>query len=311
MTAAKNNPPRSPRTPPRPAAATSSEPLELVDPRWLFKALGLTALVGLFCAWLLVCVVFYKIQWQFVLHPGHGITNTPASIGLAFEEVHFGADNTGQPQIDGWWIPAEPADPTVLVLHDGKGTMSDILPQAAILHGARLNTLLIDYRGFGKSGATRPTQSNMEADAESALAYMNDHGKLHASGVLVYGTGLGASIATELAARHSEVSAVILEAPKGDVETQVAHDPRTRLIPVRMLFHENFPLAAPLATLHTPKLLIAYSAGNTPQLFAKAADPKMSVELRSADDTAGLETSLQRFLDTYMPAQVPTLSPKP
>jgi len=271
---------------------------ETVDPRWLLKAGAIVLAVALLCALVLFWTVFYYTQWQYVLAPSRTVEASPSAAGVAFTEVHFGVDTTGQPQLDGWWIPADTqASPTVLMLHDGNGSMSDALPQARTLHDANLNVLLFDYRGFGHSGGAHPTQALMQADAESALDYLRDTRHIDPSHIVVYGNGLGAPIAVQLCTIHSAISGLILKSPLGDTEPQVTHDPRTRLVSVRLLFHEQFPLAAPLSTLKTPKLIFINDASSNRQAVLDAADPKMIV-------TQGLTNSdihpfLRRFIDTY------------
>jgi pimeloyl-ACP methyl ester carboxylesterase len=196
----------------------------------------------------------------------------------------------------------------VLLLHDGKGNMTDALPQAHTLHDVNLNVLLFDYRGFGQSGGSHPTQAMMQADAESALAYLLDKRHINSRSILVYGKGLGASLAVTLSAAHHELPAIILESPLGDTQSQLLHETRTKLIPVRLLFHEQFPLAAPLQTLTTPKLIINYAATPIALDRNQIADPKMTVMLPTPNDTTALHNTLRRFLDTYAPA---TLNPGP
>jgi hypothetical protein len=114
----------------------------------------------------------------------------------------------------------------------------------------------------------------------------------------VYGQGIGASLATQLAAQHREIFAIILDAPDGDLTTRVAQDPHSSLVPARLLFNEPFPLAEPLSKLTTPKLLISY-ANSTPAALANAADPKTTIELPSPADPA-LAPAIQRFVDQYV-----------
>jgi len=292
---------------PKPASppyhnVTPSNDLPTVDPRWLLKAGAVAVAFALLCALALFWTTFYYTQWQYVLAPSRAVDTNPASVGLAFTEVHFGVDSTGQPQLDGWWIPADtPTSPTVLLLHDGKGSMSDALPQARNLHDANLNVLLFDYRGFGHSGGAHPAQALMQADAESALDYLRSTRHIDSSHILVYGNGLGASIAVGLGAAHHEIPALILESPRGDTEPQVLNDTRTRLVPVRLLFHEQFLLAAPLEKLTSPKLIVSYASAPTPLDRSQIADPKMTVELPSSNDTTALHDALRRFLDSYAP----------
>jgi pimeloyl-ACP methyl ester carboxylesterase len=279
---------------PRPAAPIVHE---VVDPRWIISALGIMLAVCVVCAYIAVCVLFYRGQWQLALQPSRTVTQTPATLHLPFTELRFGTDATGQPQLNGWWIPAsQPSAPTALVLHSGNGSMSDALPTARILHEANLNVLLFDYRGFGRSGGQHPTQALMQADATSALHYLTDTRSIPASSILVFGTGVGASLAVQLCASHPELNALILQDADGDLDQRVAQDSRSRMVPIGLLFNQHFPLAAPLRSLTTPKLLITLTKGPAPQIFQQAADPKTTLELPPNSDSQ-LQTAIQTFYD--------------
>jgi uncharacterized protein len=282
------------------------EMIELVEVGWILKALGGVLLFALLCAYTTICILFSRSQWQLVLHPQHTVTATPSSLGLNFTEVHFGVDVTGQPQLDGWWIPSvnpndnnpanNPPAPTALILHSGDDSISGALPIARTLHDAHLNVLLFDYRGYGHSGGQHPTEASMEADAQTALTYLTTTRFIPASSIAVYGTGVGGSLATRLCAEHHELPALILQSPDGDFEARVRQDVRSKLIPVTLLFNQDFPLAAPLHELTTPKLLI--STGAAPVVLQRAANPKTIVELQSGDTTT-IDQALTHFLSTY------------
>src|SRR5579875_2742015 len=244
----------APRTAPQGSASRAAGAPEMVDPRWLLKALGVVLAVALLCAWGTLCLLWYQGQWQLVLHPSREVKATPAAGGLAFSDVHFGVDTTGQPQLDGWMVPASgsPAALTALVLHGGDGSMADVLPAVATLHRAGLRVLVFDYRGYGNSAGQHPTQDSMREDAASALSYITGDQHVAAEDIVLYGQGVGASLATELAAQHHDVRALILDAPEGDLTGRVLRDAHSWLVPVRLLFHEDFPLAASLHTLETP-----------------------------------------------------------
>jgi pimeloyl-ACP methyl ester carboxylesterase len=310
--------PKRPRTQTRfdPQRTHPPETIELVDPAWILKALALMLGLGLLGGYLTLCVVFSHSQWQLVLHPSRTVATTPAAIGLPFQEVHFGHDGvaaTEPPQLDGWWIPSDtPSAATALLLHGGDGSMSDALAQARTLHDARLNVLLFDYRGYGRSLGAHPTQDSMRQDAESALTYLTRDRSISLGRVLLYGTGVGGSDAVQLCAAHpaNTLPAIILESAEGDLAARAGADPRSKAVPFRLLFHEDFPLAAPLRTLATPKLLLTHTNGNTPLIFQQAADPKMTVELPPNDQGAEL-SSLNRFLSTYIQRPPQSLTPNP
>jgi uncharacterized protein len=298
----------SPKQPTRrhPPAPPPTAP-EVVDPVWILKAVGAVFALGLLCSYISLCVFFSVEQWQFVLHPSRAVPHTPASQGLAFQAVRFGDDRSGQPQLSAWWMPGDvAASPTALLLHGETGSMSDALPLAKALHDARMNVLLFDYRGYGQSGGRHPTQALMQRDAQNALDYLTGTRQLPLGGVVAVGSGLGASLATHLCAENPKLPALVLVDADGDTATRVEADQRSRIVPVGLLFHERFPLADPLHTLATPKLLVSFAGGNPPEYAVRAASPKVTTELPGKTDATALVPVLRRFLDTYLGSSTPS-----
>ena len=300
-----------PRMPPQrlnsPQRTSSRPPVapphthEVVDPRWLLKALLAALAVAVACAYVLVCALFYLQQWQLVLHPSRTVAQLPSSAGLQYEEVHFFPDASGHPQLDGWWMPGDtPGEPTALLLHNGSGSMSDSLQDARALHDARLNVFLFDYRGFGRSAGQHPTKQSMEADSEAALAWLGASKNVASAQTIVFGDHLGASLAVRLCAQHQKLAGLILQQGDGDFASRAAADRRAKIVPFRLLFHEDFPLADPLHALATPKLLISYTEGRSPVDVQRAADPKMTFEIDKPANTPAIHEALRRFLETYL-----------
>ena len=309
-----------PRPTPKPSKHTppTSAPPEAVSPLWLVKAIAITIVVALFCGYLTFCLLFYQGQWQLVLHPTR-TSAAPVSIaGAPYQLLHFGPDESATPQLTGWWIPASPgaryANTTALFLPSGDGSLANAIPTIAALHNLGLNVFAFDYRGYGQSAPTRPSQQNMAHDVDSAWQYLTNSRAIPEQQIIPYGTGVGASLATQLAANHSAIPALILDAPEADLLEAAQRDPRSRLIPLGLLFHEQFPLATQLSTLKTPKLLLSRSTSPAPS-FHTAADPKLTVELPSPSDPL-YSQSLTRFLDQYLPTSpapklVPSAAPVP
>jgi pimeloyl-ACP methyl ester carboxylesterase len=319
-------PPPSRQPPSRPAANLSQRlPEEVVDPVWLLKALGVMALAAIVCAWLALCLLYYQGSWQLVLRPSHSVDQTPSSLGIPFEQVHFDASETGQPRLSGWWIAAAPppvsgaitttakyAAGTILYLHDGSGSLSAALPTVALLHSLGVNVFAFDYRGFGASDASsHPTSETMTSDAAAALNYLTSGRHVAADHIVPYGTGLGAALAAVLAKNNGELPAVVLDNPDPDpTRTAIAAHP-SGIVPIRLLYHEHFEIAGPLATLPTPKLLVeggpnARVYGEQGQalqsLLHGAASPTSSVTLPAAHFDSPYLQALSMFLDRYLPS---------
>jgi len=236
---------------------TQDEAPLLVDPKWLLRTIGLLIGAALVCGYLTLCLLFWQGQWQLVLHPAEtGPVLTPAAAQMKFDDLRFDLTPAGQPLLHGWWIPGGAnAATTVLYLHSGDGTLTEALPRLVELHEAGVNVLAFDYRGYGQSAGPHPTQLDMQQDAEAAWEYLAQERKVAPQTIVPYGDGVGASLAVQVAAAHGS-SAVILSDPDFDVREIVRRDPRTRLIPVKLLFHEDFPLEPTLGTLQAQKLVL-------------------------------------------------------
>lgn len=320
MPSAQRHAPRKPLSPNRNA------PLEVVDPIWLIKALALSLIAALVCGYVTLCLLYYQGEWQLVLHPTRAIDRTPASAGLAYTDVRFDASETGQPRLTAWWIPSgAPAGVasryaalTILYLHDGSGSLSNTIPMLTSLHDAGLNVFAIDYRGFGASDASvHPDEARMDQDAAAALEYLTSTLHVAPRSIIPYGAGLGASLAATLAYNHPELPAVILDNPEPD-PLAAAGSPRSRVIPIRLLFGHAFAIAKRLSTLATPKLLIAGGPNSTSiaqdpapiqALLQTAASPRFAVTLPWAGYENAYRDALSRFLDQYVDQDVPAGRP--
>jgi pimeloyl-ACP methyl ester carboxylesterase len=274
----------------------------VVDPIWLLKAIGLTLAAALVCGYASLCLLLYQGQWQLILHPKQTTPHPATLAGAPVEFLRFGPDESATPQRTAWVIPAAPggryASFTILFLPPGDGSLADSQPTLALLHDLGLNVFAIDYRGYGESAATHPNQARMTEDAESALQYLTTSRAIPEGRIVPYGVGIGASLATQLAAGRPAIPAIVLESPAPDALQTILHDPRTRYLPVRALVHERFPLAEPLAMLKTPKLLLYRGTGIA--AFQQAAAPKLVVSLPETSSQTLYNQALLRFLDQYL-----------
>ena len=149
---------------------------EVVSPIWLVKAIAVTIVAALFCGYLTFCLLFYQGQWQLILHPTR-TSSAPTSIaGIPYQLVHFGPDESATPQLTGWWIPAAPgaryANTTILFLPGSEGSLTNSITTLTSLHNVGLNIFAFDYRGYGQSAPTHPSQLNMTRDVDSAWQYL-------------------------------------------------------------------------------------------------------------------------------------------
>jgi uncharacterized protein len=249
-----------------------------------------------------------------VLHPDRS-KPAPASIGgAAFELVHFDVNESGAPQLTGWWIPSESngryASETLLYLPSGDGSLAHDEPRLAALHSLGINIFAFDYRGYGQSAAEHPGEQRMDQDAASAWQYLTISRQIPGAKVIPFGEGVGAAIAAQLAATQTQIPGVILESPRTDLLKIVHDDPRTKLLPVRALFHETFDIAARVLNLRTAKLFVLSEGSGSLETARSAAEPKAIAALPAsqANGPAYLE-QISRFLDQLGPKVQTQLGP--
>jgi uncharacterized protein len=236
-----------------------------VSALWLFGALGgvLVAIVAF--AWLALCLLYWQGSWQLLYHPRKDITRTPASVGLSYEPVHFATTEAGTPQLFGWWLPAAESRFTVLYLHGADGNLSETIDSLAELHRLNLSVLAFDYRGYGQSAPAWPSEKGLLQDAANAIDWLILTRHVSPGNIVVYGSELGANLALQIAASHSQLAGVILDQPVQDALQPVFGDPRSRLVPAHTLVRDRYDLMRPATALTIPSLwLISQARGRGP-----------------------------------------------
>ena len=264
----------------RAPAPEASGPI-VVSGRWLLSAFAVVLVLAVLCAYGTLGLLFYQGQWQLMLHPESQITATPHE---SFEPIPFDYSEEGLARLYGWWIPvatgARWSGDTVLYLHGGNGSLSESVSTLDALHALGVNVFAFDYRGYGKSAGPHPDEKRMAADADAAWRYLTDTRHASARSIVIYGTGVGASLAAELAARHA-AAAVVLDGPSRPARQVIGSDARAKILPMWLLLTQKFDPAETLKALHTPKLFLDRDGGRarTAELYQEAAQPKRYVVL--------------------------------
>lgn len=147
-----------------------------------------------------VAALLYLLQERMLFLPsvGGGLVATPASVGLAFDEVWL---ETGDGErLHGWWLPHERARATVVFSHGNAGNISHRLDSLRIFHELGLNTLIYDYRGYGASSG-RPSEAGTCLDAMAAWEWVTSEKQIPPEQVLLFGRSLGGAVSAWLASQ--------------------------------------------------------------------------------------------------------------
>jgi len=303
-----------------------AEPPPTVSARWLLSAAAITVLAAALCGWGVLCFLFAQGSWQLLYHPASSITRTPAAVNLAFDPIAFAPTASGLPRLAGWWIPA-PHDAryahfTVLYLHGQDGNLSNAVDDFAFFHSIGLNVFAFDYRGYGQSQFQHPSEALLLEDAGLALTYLTQTRHLPSGAIIVAGKSLGANLALEFAAAHPELAGTILDEPLNAPMSTVFNDPRSALVPARLLVRDRYNADAAASALRVPALWFkvptlfiqlmpapamsqsATSPAATPQAYSRITARKTIVSPATHDGTphdpvlaAQRSAALTRWLD--------------
>jgi len=151
-------------------------------------------------------VILYIMQPKLLYSPVREILYTPSDLGLDFEEVDFKTEDGLL--LNGWHIPAENPEFTILFCHGNGGNIYHCLDTINILYNLGLNCFIFDYRGYGKSQG-KPSEAGTYLDVKAAYEWLIKTKKIPEENIIVFGRSLGGSIATYLASNVKTAGLVV------------------------------------------------------------------------------------------------------
>jgi uncharacterized protein len=226
------------------------------------------------------------LQRRFLYFPVRGFVASPADYGFSHEELHLKSEDGTR--LHGWWLPADRASRTALFFHGNAGNVSYWLEAAAAFRDVGWNTLLVDYRGYGRSEG-EPTELGTYMDARAAWRYLTIERGIASSQIVVVGRSLGGGVATWLTAHHP-CAGLVLEATFTSIADVIATAfPLPGIGRFVRLGYESLSrigrLEAPLLVVHgEADELVPFGHGRA--LYEEAPGPKRLVALRGGHNDA-------------------------
>jgi len=267
-------------------------------------------LIPLGIAYGAVLVLVFVFQSHLVFFPGTGreAVLNPQSYGMRFESVEIRTAD-GE-TLAAWWVPAEGARGTVLFFHGNAGNISHRVDYLQMFHRLRYSTLIVDYRGYGKSTGS-PSEEGTYRDAEAAWDYARHARLARPEDIVIAGESLGGAVATWLAAKVGPRAVILHSAftSVNDLGSQVYW-----FLPVRLLSRFGYDNVENLKRVSAPVFIahsrdddvVPYAHGK--KLFEAANEPKAFLEMSGGHNDGFIFTrpewvaALAAFLDS-LPAK--------
>lgn len=234
---------------------------------------GLISAVG--ALYLLVIIALWYWQASFIFRPSPTVNATPGDSGVRFARV---ALPIGGGQLAGWWVPAEsPRTATLLFLHGNANNLGANAEQVVRFHNVGLNVFIFDYRGYGESTGGPPREKLVYEDADRAWTYLVSERRISPATIAIYGHSLGSAVAVDLAGKHPEAGALIIEGVLASI-ADLANDMGVgTVLPVRLILTERFDAISKIGLVRNPTLILEGDADRpvrARRLYDAAREPK-------------------------------------
>ncbi|MGH8002727.1 MAG: alpha/beta hydrolase [Brasilonema sp.] len=255
--------------------------------------------------YLAVCVFLFLQQTRFIFFPSSIIKTTPEFLNLGYKDVWFPVSvKSGKMEhIHGWWIEANQPNAKVLLYLHGNG----INIGANVVHAHRFlqlgfSVLLIDYRGYGRSKGSFPSESRVYQDAATAWDYLVYQQQIPPSQIFIYGHSLGGAIAIDLALKNPNAAGIIVESSFTSIRKVIAYRNNFWMFPVNLILTQRFDSIGKVPNLKMPVLFIHGTddvitpAFMSQDLYAAAPEPKKLVLVPGAGHSNVAEVAPSIYL---------------
>jgi fermentation-respiration switch protein FrsA (DUF1100 family) len=232
-----------------------------------------------------------------IFYPLSKIEQTPQDWDMQYEPVKITMPDGVT--LSAWYLPHPQAKKTVLFFHGNGGNISYRGDSLYIFNKLGLNTLIIDYPGYGESEGT-PSEKSLYQSADAAWHYLVDDKKLSSKDIIIFGRSLGGAVAADLASRV-EASGLIMESTFSSTRdiVDMAFPLLTHLIYLRYSFNTISKIKninVPILMIHSPEDdVIPFELGY--KVFQKIKTRKYFVKI-SGNHNEGFMQSIA----LYMPA---------
>ncbi|MGC9502264.1 alpha/beta hydrolase [Baaleninema sp.] len=254
----------------------------------LLKLSKVTAAVVLFA--FLIFLGLRVGQTRLMFFPSRYLKATPETVNLDYQSLWIPVKNQ---QLYGWFIPAQNSDaPVILYFNGNASNIGDVVNKAARFHEWGWSVILVDYRGYGKSSPPFPNETRVYRDAEATWQYLTETLEIDPAKIVIYGWSIGGAVAIDLAAKHPEAGALIVEASFTSMKDMTDYKFKTISPLLRLALTQEFDSLQKVDRLEIPVLYLCGTQDSvvppemTQQLYAASPQPKELLVIPNATHTS-------------------------
>jgi uncharacterized protein len=251
-------------------------------PRWVRMMIYLPVVV------VILFFVLRRLEFMVTYHPEPYVPGPNWALPPNGEEVWVKV--TEVERVHGWFLRAkqQPAIATVLHCHGNGGNLSSVVWVAQELTARGFDTMIFDYRGYGRSEGRLTDEWGLYADAEAVYSHLVRERGIKAEKLALYGQSLGTTAAIDLASRLPCAALIVESGLSSASDMGVVSLP---WLPRKLHFlaKNRFESARKMAEVKCPAL-IAHGTNDAVipvdqgrKLYESARDPKRLVIVEGGD----------------------------
>lgn len=203
------------------------------------------------------CAALDTRQRQWIFQPSKDTWwgGVQAAEGMHDVWIDFTSRETGEPvRLHGLWHPHARRDaPLLLYLHGARWDVRGSAPRIRRMQELGFSVLAVDYRGFGRSTDTLPSETMAYEDARAAWDWLAaEHpGRPR----YIFGHSLGGAIAVHLASEVHDAQGLIVEGTFPSIP-EVVSTFRWGWLPVGGLITQRFEASRRIDRVRVPVLVV-------------------------------------------------------
>lgn len=242
---------------------------------------------------------YKKIENYFVFSPQKTLDCDPGDFHLKWRDVFINAPDGNI--LHGWIFPVDSNAPFILFCHGNAGNISHRLDNIRLLTEMKLNALIFDYSGYGRSSG-KPSEEGLYLDALAAFDYLVNEEKIRPENIILFGRSLGAAAAIDVATKRNPKS-LIIESGFLSTRDMARHMPAFSILSPFLPADYNNIRKIPLVSV--PKLIIhgtrddivPFSMGK--KLFESANSPKYFYPINGAGHNDTYAVGGKEYVDVF------------
>lgn len=180
-----------------------------------------------------------------------------------------------------WWLETKNAEKTILYFQGNGTNVSHKIPRLNTFRDMGVNSLIIDYRGYGKSTGRIKDEEDIYTDGLTAWNYLTVEKGIDPKEIIIWGRSLGGGVAAEIA-RFKNITALVLESTFYSLDEIVQR--QYWFLPTTWLLNFHFDNGRKLKQVTAPVVIIhSVEDGYIPfshaeRLFEAASNTKFIIK---------------------------------